>query len=256
MRRVFPVIFLLCFAVSLFPLFAVPPGQQTGPATQKELDDGQILAEHLRSAIPEKDSEIRGKLIIKSESGPREIPVVCRVTIGQTNWETDYDTAATAQSVAERLVVVHSTNSPNQYLYARAVSPSAALPNPAPLALSAASIPLAGSDFSLTDLGLEFLHWPVQRQLKGEMRLGQPCYVLESSDPEARDIVRVKSDIDKETGGLLVANAYDAKGHVVKEFSLHGSSFKKVNGRWQVEKMDIRNKKTGSHTELKFDLKE
>ena len=119
-----------------------------------------------------------------------------------------------------------------------------------------ASIPLAGSDFSLADLGLEYLHWPVQRQLKGEMRLGQPCYVLESSNPQGGEIVRVKSDIDKDSGGLLIAEAYDTRGHLVKEFSLHGSSFKKVNGRWQLEKMDIRNKKTGSHTELKFDLKE
>jgi hypothetical protein len=86
------------------------------------------------------------------------------------------------------------------------------------------------------------------------MRLGQPCYVLESSNSQPAEIVRVRSDIDKESGGPLIADAYDAQGHIVKEYSLHGSSFKKVNGRWQLEKMDIRNKKTNSHTELKFDL--
>jgi hypothetical protein len=256
MRRAFSVILLACFAIGFFPLMAVPPQPVVGPATPQELDAGHALAEHLRSAMPEENSKFHGRLIIKSEGAPREIPIVCQVVLNPTNWETDYETAATAQAGAERLMVFHSTNGPNQYLYAQAASPSAVLPKPAPVSPLDASIPLAGSDFSLADLGLEFLHWPVQRQLKGEMRLGQPCYVLESSNPQAREIVRVKSDIDKDTGGLLVANAYDAQGHVVKEFSLHGSSFKKVNGRWQLEKMEIRNKKTGSHTELKFDLNE
>ena len=119
-----------------------------------------------------------------------------------------------------------------------------------------AGIPLAGSDFSLADLGLEFLHWPQQQRLPDETRLGQACYVLESCNPAGRQIVRVKSDIDQETGGLLIATAYDANGRVVKEFSLHGSSFKKVNGHWRLEKMEIRNHKLHSQTELKFDINE
>ena len=86
------------------------------------------------------------------------------------------------------------------------------------------------------------------------MRLGQPCYVLESRDPAAKTIVRVKSYIDKESNSPIVAEGYDASGHEVKEFSLHGSSFKKINGHWRLENMDIRDKKKHSHTELKFDI--
>jgi hypothetical protein len=86
------------------------------------------------------------------------------------------------------------------------------------------------------------------------MRLGQPCYVLESRDPAAPSIVRVKSYIDKESNAPIVAEGYDAADHEVKEFSLHGSSFKKVNGHWRLENMDIRDKKKRSHTELKFDI--
>ncbi len=254
-RRVCPAILLACFSVCVFSLKAArPPQEIIGPPTPQELAAGQALAEHVRSAIPEENSEIRGRLIIKSDGEPREIPIVCRVTLNQTNWETDYETAATAQSGAERLVVYHSTNGPNQYLYARAASPAAALPKPAPVPPADAAIPLAGSDFSLADLGMEYLHWPVQRQLKGDMILGEPCYVLESSDPQGREIVRIKSYIDKEFGGPLVVEAYDARGRIVKKYSLHGSSFKKVNGHYHLEKMDISNKKTGSHSELKFDL--
>ena len=255
-RRIFAVVLLAGFAFHVSALMAVPPKPEIGPATPEELAAGQALAERLRSAVPEENSQLHGKLIIKSEGTLREVQIVCRVAVNPTNWETDYETAATSQNAAEQLVVIHTTNGPNQYLYARAPSPSATLPKPAAVPPADACIPLAGSDFSLADLGLEFLHWPVQRQLKGDMVLGQPCYVLESSNPHAAEIVRVKSYIDKDSGGLLVAEACDAQGHPVKKFSLHNSSFKKVNGRWQVEKMDISNKKTGSHTELKFDLKE
>jgi hypothetical protein len=86
------------------------------------------------------------------------------------------------------------------------------------------------------------------------MRLGQSCYVLESRDEGAKSIVRVKSYIDKESNGLLIAEGYDSIEHLVKEFSLHGSSFKKVNGHWRLEKMSIRDVKKHSQTELKFDI--
>jgi hypothetical protein len=254
MRRIFAAILLACCSVRILILQAAPLREPIGPATPEELAAGQALAEQVRSAVPEQNSELHGRLIITAGGVTREVPIVCRVIVNTTNWETDYETAATNQTGAERLVVLHGSTGPNQYLYARAASPSAPLPKLTPVAPAESDIPLSGSDFSLADLGLEFLHWPVQRQLKGEMRLGEPCYVLESSAPQAGEIVRVQSDIDKQFGAPLIAAAYDAGGHMVKEFSLHGSSFTKVKGRWQVEKMDIRNKKTGSRTELKFDL--
>lgn len=257
MRRFFPAIVLAWSVLCLPVLKAVPPKPETGPPTPQELAAGQELAERLRSAVPEQNSTVHGTNIIKRAGVTVEIPIVCQVKIGPTNWETDYEAAATAQSGAERLVIIHTTNGPNEYLYARAASPSAALPALAVVPpAEAAAIPFAGSDFSLGDFGLDFLHWPVQRRLKGEMRLGQPCYVLESSNPGGGEIVRVKSYIDEDSGGPLEAEAFDAQGNMIKKFSLHGSSVKKINGRWQLQKMDIGNKKTGSHTEIKFDLNE
>ncbi|HZM03273.1 MAG TPA: outer membrane lipoprotein-sorting protein [Candidatus Saccharimonadales bacterium] len=240
MRQFFLAIFLAGWAMGPMAFAATP-----------EETAGQALAERLRAAQPEEGSRVTGTLIIRSGDRRKEIPVVCQVTVTDTNWMTTYQAMATSSTGAEQLVVIHSSNGPNQYLYARAPAPSAPLPSLAPV--EDASIPLAGSDFSLEDLGLDFLHWPAQRQLKGEMRLGQPCYVLESSRPSG-GIGRIRSDIDKESGGILIANAFDGQGHAIKEFSLHGTSFIKVKGQWRLQKMDIRNKKTGSRTELKFDL--
>jgi hypothetical protein len=173
-------------------------------------------------------------------------------------WETIYQADATAAAGAERLSIIHSTNGPSRYLYARAAKPGAALPEPGPVAPAEMEAPFAGSDFSLGDLGLEFLHWPGQCELKsgnGYMRLGRPCYVLESTHSQKDGIARIKSWIDKESLGPLVCEAYDSAGREVKEFSLDSKSFKKdARGHWQLEEMSIENIKTHSHTDLKFDM--
>jgi hypothetical protein len=238
MRRVLATLLL-----AALPALAQPPAAQ---------DPGQTLAEQLRNAVPE-ESQVHGTLIIHANGQTKEAPVDCRVEIHDAAWETDYNVSATANCGAEQIRIIHHVNAPNEYLYARAPAPSAPLPKLAPLSpAEAAATPLAGSDFSVADLGLDFLHWPRQVRLKGEMRLGQPCYVLDSRDPEAKSLVRVKSYIDKESNGLLLAEGDDASGREVKEFSLHG--FKKVNGRWRLERMDIRDLKNHSRTELKFDI--
>jgi hypothetical protein len=224
------------------------------PAARDEAG-GQALAEQIRSAMPEKDSEIHGVLIISAGKAKNRIPVVCEVRLHGETWETVYQTEATPAAGAERLAIIHSTNGPNRYSYARAAKPGAPLPQPGPVLPADMEGPFAGSDFSLGDLGLEFLHWPGQCQLAGEMRLGQPCYVLESAHSQTGGIARVKSWIDKESLGLLVAEAYDSAGHEIKEFSLDHKSFKKdAQGHWHLEEMGIDNKKTRSHTDLKFDM--
>ena len=116
-------------------------------------------------------------------------------------------------------------------------------------------MPFAGTDFWLTDLGLEFLHWPQQRLVKDAkitMRLGRPCKVLESTNPRPVEGVygRVISWIDSELGNLIYAEAYDVQNKRYKVFSLNG--FKKVNGRWQVKDMVLRDDKADSRTHLEF----
>jgi hypothetical protein len=245
MQNAFALVCLLClWAVNFSPAAEAPD----------EAADGQALAATLRAGLPTEDSQTHGVLKVESPGVSNEVPVVCEVKVLDGTWETIYQIGATTRSGAERLVVIHSTNGPNRYLYARAAGPAAPLPEARPLAPGELSTPLAGSDFSLGDLGLDFLHWPLQRRLHGEMRLGQPCYVLESGKPSGKPIVRIKSYIDEESGGLLLAEAYDSEGRLVKEFSLHGSSFKKVNGQWRLEKMEIRDTHRHSRTTLKFDI--
>ena len=58
--------------------------------------------------------------------------------------------------------------------------------------------------------------------------------------------------IDKESDGILEAEAYDINGKLLKVFE--PKSFKKVDGQWELQEMEIRNVQTGSRTRLEFDL--
>ncbi|MEP6662408.1 MAG: outer membrane lipoprotein-sorting protein [Verrucomicrobiota bacterium] len=205
---------------------------------------------------PTKDSDVHGVLKINLPKGREEIPVVCRVFVKENSWKTVYETSATPKRGPEKLIIIRSPDAPNQYLYAKARSPQDSLPEPQPVSAAKADVPFAGSDFWLSELGLGFLDWPQQTKLKGEMRLGQPCYVLESVNTNAAQVVRVKSWIEKESGSPLIAEGYDRHHKLIKEFSLGGSSVKKVNGQWQLKKMTIRSPREKSETVLEFDLSE
>jgi hypothetical protein len=118
-------------------------------------------------------------------------------------------------------------------------------------------IPFANSDFWVADFGLEFFHWPEQKVLPKTTNLkrGRSYTLLESTNPNpsTNGYSRVLSWIDKETGGILEAEAYDVNGKLLKDFA--PKSFKKVNGQWELQEMEIRNVQTGSSTKLEFDLK-
>jgi hypothetical protein len=118
-------------------------------------------------------------------------------------------------------------------------------------------VPFAHSDFWLCDFGLEFFHWPAQKVLPKTTNLkrGREYTLLESTNPNpaTNGYSRVLSWIDKETGGILEAEAYDFNGKLLKDFA--PKSFKKVNGQWELQEMEIRNVQTGSRTRLEFDLK-
>ncbi len=119
-----------------------------------------------------------------------------------------------------------------------------------------ASTAIAGSDFQIGDLAMEFLNWPEQRVLKREMRRGRACKVLESvnPDPGPGRYHRVLTWIDSESSGIIQAEAYDEHNKLLKEFEV--KDLQKVNGHWEVKEMRIRNVQTGTQTLMQFDLGE
>ena len=236
---------------------------QTTSNSIEAVIQGRRLVERILEQRPEENFTNTGILKIRDENGKTsEVPIRCSVVVTATNWESIYDIrrintnenrpAWTALSVA------HSDNAPNRYLLYK-VFLRAEKFGPVTTNLSGAQtmIPFAGSDFWVADLGLEFFHWPDQRILKPyEMRRGRSCKVLESINlhPSPSGYSRVVSWIDNETLGIVQAEAYDAKGKLLKEF--YPKDFKKVNGQWEVGEMEMINDQTGTRSWIKFNLKQ
>jgi len=222
----------------------------TGP------EAGRELAAELRSLRPVEDLKWHGTLKIfgRSQKNIPPVPIRCETTFGETTWSITYFTGATTSTGAETLAITFFTNAPNQYLYARAASPNGPLGEAKNLTAAEANVPLAGSDFLLSDLGYEFYHWPDQIRHPGEMKSGRPCYVLESINPHpvAGGYARVMTWVEKESNQPLLAEAYDTDHSVIKRFEL--GSVEKVHGHYQVKDLKMFNYKTHSRTELDFDF--
>jgi hypothetical protein len=255
-RQRFEAVLGLFFAMALSAMAQPRTSPLTPPQNEpaeirlsdaEALRAGQTLAAELRSLRPAQSGGFSGVLKIRDRQGrTRQVPFRSLITTHEASWTVDYHTGATTNQAGESLRVVHHANQPNQYLYGRA---------PSVLSSEQAAIPFAGSDFYLSDLGLDFFHWPQQRLVKKEMRKGRPCQVL-SSQPSpgagTNSYTRVLSWIDTETGGLLMAEAYGRGDRLLKEFEV--KSFKKVDGQWQLHDMEIRDVPGRSRTRLEFDL--
>lgn len=218
--------------------------------------EGRALAAEIRSAQPAENVDVQGQMRIRDAQGQRSrIPFRYRVVVGPHEWRSIYEIAGSTTVAAERLVVVHAEGQPTRYLLTRTNAAPSAAAEPTALAGDAAMIPFAHSDFWLADLGLEFLHWPSQQlreETKIRRRKGRVCRILESENPApgAQGYTRVVSWIDNETRKPILAEAYDASGRLVKEFEIGGLT--KVNGRWELKDMEMRNPITDSQTVLEF----
>jgi hypothetical protein len=229
-------------------------GAATNDVSEAEIE-GFRLAQKMREMWPAEDFVQQGVLkIFRKPAKPLEIPVRCRTVVTETNWSVTYSTEGKNNFAVEAFMVVHALRQPNEY---RVLAGDAGQTNENKvLSGQGAWIPFAGSDFWLADLGLEFLHWPTQRILKKEMRRSCFCLVLESVNPQPAPgaYSRVVSWIDKDSRGIVHADAYDANGTVLKEFS--PKDLTKIKGQWQVGELRIRNRHTDSRTRLEFDFKE
>ena len=251
----------------------------TAEATNDSVEaiiQGRKLALHLLEQRPAENAIQTGVLKIRDTKGQHSgIPVKCEIAVTPTNWLSIYK--AIAANGTEILVISHSgtqahqiegdfpSSGGRQYFVGLSDinlgSPNEYTHQHIPQELEVKGlwkdhlIPFAGSDFWECDLGLEFFHWPAQKVLKKEIKRSRGCTVLEStnSNPTTNGYSRVVSWIDGESGGIVQAEAYDFNGKLLKEFA--PKSFKKVNGQWELQEMEIDNVQTGSRTRLEFDLK-
>jgi hypothetical protein len=254
----------LLAALVLF--FAVGATAQTNVLSDAEIQ-GRQLAQQILEQRPATDFIQHGALkFTDAKKNHVEFFMECKIVSGPSDpWTSFYNLSITNVSRQISLVIHHYAKERNRYIYNS--GSSSAKTNGLIIAVGAEgntdseskirSVSLAGTDFWVTDLGLEFFHWPQQKVLPKSTNLkrGRDYTLLESTNPNPapNGYSRVVSWIDKETGGILEAEAYDAQNQLLKVFE--PKSFKKINGQWELQEMEIRNVQTGSRTRLEFDLK-
>ena len=243
--------------LALILFFAVGATAETTKTLSDAEIQGRQLAQQLCAAQPAENYTNEGTILIRGKIN-QTLGLHIETSAGDNEWQIHYIAYQQNAPISEELKVVHSGFAKNRYLwrswFAGGILPpfkESTFPNPAPFTNS-----FFNSDFSFADLGLEFFHWPQQKILPKTTNLkrGREYTLLESTNPNpaTNGYSRVLSWIDKESGGILEAEAYDAQGKLLKVFE--PKSFKKVDGQWQLQEMEIRNVQTGSRTKLEFDL--
>lgn len=231
--------FFSATSATILALTTIVTAQTTNGLSAAEVE-GRALAQKLLEQWPAENSTNHGLVKIKHRD---DISIVFETLVTETNWISRYQTGASW------LTIIRSGTNANQYHF------HAENGKETDLSGSETMQPFAGSDFWVTDLGLEFFHWPGQKVLPNPttLKLGRSYTLLESTSPFTNGYSRVLTWIDRESYGILEAEAYDVKGELLKEF--YPKNFKKVNGLYQVESMDMINHQTDSRTRLEFDLK-
>ncbi len=162
---------------------------------------GRQLAQQILEQQPAESFTNTGVLRIRDANGKTsEIPIKCTAIITATNWSAVYKAFFT--NFTETLTVIHPANQlfrqlndgpdgkpsgrpeGNHIYFAGTINDRIEPFDAYQHDSGKTGNTFAGSDFSLDDLRLEFLHWPEQRILKHEMRRGRSCQVLESTEPE------------------------------------------------------------------------
>ena len=251
-------------AVAAIIFFAVRAMAETTNGLSDAEIQGRQLAKQLCEMRPDTNFSQSGILSVRDGTGDiLNIPIKFEVfaystewyQVSQTNWLSLYQAFPT-NGLNEELQVTHNGNLQNKYFH-HAGSGIGRIPEVEDQHVvfpGKPDEPFIHSDFSIGDLGLEFFCWPQQKVLKKEVRRSRGCTVLESTNPNPTNgYSRVVSWIDDETLGIVHAEAYDANGKLLKEFD--PKSFKKVNGQWQLQEMEIRNVQTGSRSRMEFDVK-
>lgn len=239
-------------AIAAILFLAVAATAQTTNGLSDAEIEGQNLAKQLYWARPETNFTQYGLLKVNSSQTNFSIRIIfwtASVTnLPETNWQNFYVAEFSPGQPVETAIVTHIIGQQNGYGIQQNEKQKE-------LSTNETAISFANSDFWICDLGLEFFHWPEQKIIKKEFARGRGCMVLESTNPNPSPNGYSKVDcwIDEETLGIVQAKAYDAGGKLLKEFE--PKSFKKVNGQWELQDMEIRNVQTGSRTRIEFDLK-
>jgi len=124
---------------------------------------------------------------------------------------------------------------------------------PRKLALAERATPFLSGDFAYEDLELAFLRWPNQKFVRESRRLGFDCWVIESA-PAAdtpSQYRRVLMWVDKHYMAVVIAEAYDTKNKLLKNFEVKSVRKLDDKGHYIVGQVALENVQKKSRTVLR-----
>jgi hypothetical protein len=114
--------------------------------------------------------------------------------------------------------------------------------------------PFLGGDFAYEDLELAFLRWSNHKFVRESRRLGFDCWVIESM-PAAdapSQYRRVLMWVDKKYMAVVIAEAYDAKNKLLKNFEVKSVRKLDEKGHYIVGQIALENVQKKSRTVLRI----
>lgn len=243
----------MCLAQPKSELASPPP---LSPAEGERA--ARTLISNLLAQKPEQNATNTGVLKIRdSDHHEHSVPVEFELLAFPDYWMNTYAAEPAGDQPGEKFAISHAEPHMSEYTLSPIGAGDTSSSGTRKVSGNELMRPFAGSDFWLTDLGLDFLHWPQQRVLKKQMRRNLFCDVLQSTNPNPVPSAysRVVSWIAVNRPDEIVvvhAEAYDSQDKLLKEFD--PKKVQKVNGVWQLEQMEIRNRQTGSRSRIEFNL--
>ncbi len=124
---------------------------------------------------------------------------------------------------------------------------------PRKLAPAERAAPFLGGDFGYEDLELAFLRWPNHKFIREIRRLGFDCWVIEGTPaPDApSQYRRVLMWVDKQYMAVVIAEAYDAKNKLLKNFEVKSVRKLDDKGHYIVGQIALENVQKKSRTVLR-----
>ena len=223
-------------AVAALADIVLEPTKPTAPRIVREAITNQPLH----------DFTLTGKLILTGTDGTRKtLGVMILTKPAENSTQTIFRVIDPIEISGAALMVLQSVDRPNQIFF-RAPGAAEAME----ITAERSREHFLNTDLSYEDVNFSFLRWASQETLREEKRLSRWCYVIKSvpAQEDHSQYASVLSWIDKEARAPLVAEGYDAEGHLVKSFVIKG--FLRSGGGWTVKEMVVEDKLAEHQTKL------
>jgi hypothetical protein len=239
----------ICWFATGLALFA-----QTGEtalitsAAQLELPAARELLDNLLNRLPDQPVTLQG--VLKSDKNSDGIA---------TRFKIDMHILARGPAAHGTYRLADNFGSPLAHLEIRrppGLPPSLLLETGAPphtVQSPSLNLCLPDSDLLWMDLTLGFLWWTEGKTIGIQEVKGQSCYLVDlySPNPAQDRYASVRLWIDRTHGMLLLAEAQDPLGHIIRRVSI--KSFRKIGDAWMIKDLEIRTLPDNRKTILTID---